>query len=57
MPTTMVCDGAVFLVLIKVRINRCVCNTLLIFIDPLSPSVLSPSGSVIVDLYIPCYPD
>ena len=56
MMPAMTWDGAAFLVLITVRIDGCVCNTLLIFIDPPSPYPFSSYSDVTVDVTIPCYP-
>ena len=48
--TTMTWDGTAFFVLIKLRLDGHVCNTILIFIVPPSSPLFSPSVSVAVNV-------
>ena len=52
--TTMTWDSTAFLVLIKVRLDEHVCNSIIIFISPSYPSLFSSSSSVSVEVSVPC---
>ena len=48
--TAMTWEGAAFLSLVQIRLDRRVFNTLLVFISPLSLSPFSPSGDVVFNV-------
>ena len=48
--TTVKWEGTDFLVLMKVKLDARVFNTLIIFISPPSTSLLSPSGDVAINI-------
>ena len=53
--TEMTWDGRAFLVSIRVRLDRRVCNPILIFISPPSPSPFFPSDNITLNVAAPYY--